>query len=51
MQDLKTLSRVFSLASYDNCVLQSVWLVAYERERAEKELVKFETRVVHHRKK
>ena len=32
MQDLNTLSRVFSLADCDNGVLQSVWLVTKERE-------------------
>ena len=32
MQDLNTLSRVFSLADCDNDVLQNVWLVTYERQ-------------------
>ena len=32
MQDLNTLSRVFSLADCDNVVPQSIWLVTYERE-------------------
>ena len=54
MQDLNTLSRVFSFADCDNVVIQSVWLVTYERESEwaeKKELVKFEIRVVHHREK
>ena len=45
MQDLNTLSRVFSLADYDNVVLQSGHLRKKERVGGKRMSVKFEIHI------